>query len=52
MSPPKTRDTVGFESEATISEIASPASTSPPTVFNIKSKPSISDFVQSQQFAE
>ena len=40
--PPRTSDTVGILNEAIISAMASPASTSPPTVFKRISKPSIS----------
>ena len=40
--PPSTKDTVGFDILAIISAIANPASTSPPTVFKISNKPSIS----------
>ena len=39
--PPMTIDTVGFFIPATNSAIASPASTSPPTVFNSIKSPSI-----------
>ena len=42
--PPITRETVGFVMPATSSESASPASTSPPTVFNMSSSPFISGF--------
>lgn len=40
--PPSTRETVGLLKEASISAIASPASTSPPTVFKSTSTPLIS----------
>jgi len=40
--PPRTRDTVGLLNDASISAMASPASTSPPIVFNSTSTPPIS----------
>ena len=40
--PPSTRETVGLLKEAIISAMASPASTSPPTVFNKINNPSVS----------
>ena len=40
--PPSTKETVGFVIEAIISAMASPASTSPPIVLRITSRPSIS----------
>ena len=40
--PPSTRDTVGILREAIISAMASPASTSPPTVLRRTRRPSIS----------
>ena len=42
--PPRTKDTVGFFILEIISDIASPASTSPPTVLRIISIPSIFSF--------
>ena len=39
--PPTTIDTVGFDIPAISSDIASPASTSPPTVLSIISRPSM-----------
>ena len=39
--PPRTRDTVGLDIEAITSEMASPASTSPPPLFSRMSRPSI-----------
>ena len=39
--PPSTMETVGFFIPASSSAIASPASTSPPTVFKSTSRPSI-----------
>ena len=38
--PPSTRETVGLDIEAISSEIASPASTSPPPLFSKISRPS------------
>ena len=40
--PPSTSVTAGFFMDATISAIASPASTSPPIVLRMSSRPSIS----------
>ena len=37
--PPRTRDTVGFDKVDIISARASPASTSPPTVFKTTKRP-------------
>ncbi|MNI83891.1 hypothetical protein D3C73_1407460 [compost metagenome] len=42
--PPITTVTVGLDKEAIISAIASPASTSPPTVLSIIKSPSIRGF--------
>ena len=39
--PPRTSDTVGLRIPATSSAMARPASTSPPTVFKIMSRPSM-----------